>query len=333
MAQRSIAHWMASAALALFAALPAGAATLTEFSVPGSDFTTPFAINSAGVVTGFYGVGDQDASGFIRAADGTITSFDAPGAVVTTPFAINDDGRICGSATQKNRDHDHSFVRETEGTITVFDPPHAKDSRCIGFDSKGDLIGSFSGGIRKARGYIRAADGSFTIIDYPHSIVTAFYAVNAPGAISGERISRNLRNDSAFVLSPDGKFTLFNVPHAETEAQSINDRGTIAGDFYDTTDHGFLRTANGTITKFDPKNSVDTLVSGINARGRVIGTFATADGVVHAFVRKPGGMITRFDAPDAIYGTTPTGINKSGVITGYYADTGRTASHGFIRTP
>jgi probable HAF family extracellular repeat protein len=333
MTQQSIARLTASAALTLFVALPAGAATITEFDVPGSDFTTPFAINSAGVITGFYGVGDKDASGFVRAADGTITSFSAKGSVVTTPFAINDDGRICGSATQKNRNHDHAFVRETDGTITVFDPPHALDSRCIGFDSNGNIIGTFSSEIRKARGFVRAPDGSFTIIDYPHSIVTAFYAVNAPGAISGERISRNLRKDSAFVLSPDGKFTLFNVPHAETEAQSINDRGTIAGDFYDTTDHGFLRATNGTITRFDPKNSVDTLVSGINARGMVIGTYQTADDILHAFVRKPGGMITSFDAPDAVYGTTPTGVNGTGVITGYYADTGRTASHGFIRTP
>lgn len=331
MTQQSIARL--TAALMVFIALPVQAATIVEFNVPGSDFTTPFAINSAGVITGFYGVGDQDASGFIRAADGTITSFDATGSVVTSPFAINDDGRICGSATQENRNHDHSFVRETDGTITVFDPPHAYNSRCIGFDSKGDIIGTFQGKIRKARGYIRAPDGSFTIIDYPRSIVTAFLAVNSPGAISGERISKNLRNDDAFVLSPDGMFTLFNVHHAETTATSINDRGTIAGDFYDTTDHGFVRATDGTITEFDPKHSVGTLVNGINARGLVVGAYQTSDDVLHAFVRKPGGAIASFDAPDAVYGTTPTGINKTGVITGYYADTGRTASHGFIRTP
>jgi uncharacterized membrane protein len=333
MTQRLIARLTTSAALTLLVALPVQAARIVEFNVPGSDFTTPFAINSAGVVTGFCGVGDQDASGFIRAADGTITSFDAKGSVVTSPFAINDDGRICGSATPKNRIHDHSFVREADGTITIFDPPHAYNSRCIGFDGKGDIIGSFQGKIRKARGYIRAPDGSFTIIDYPHSIVTAFFAVNSPGAIAGERISKSLRKDDAFVLSPDGTFTLFNVPHAETEAISINDQGTIAGDFYTDTDHGFVRATDGTITSFDPKNSVDTLVNDINARGMIIGTYETTDQVVHAFVRKPGGEIMSFDAPDAVYGTTPTGINKSGVITGYYADTGRTASHGFIRTP
>jgi hypothetical protein len=41
----------------------------------------------------------------------------------------------------------------------------------------------------------------------------------------------------------------------------------------------------------------------------------------------------RFAAPDAVYATTPRGINTSGVITGIYADTSRTAEHGFIRTP
>src|SRR5580698_10104982 len=96
MTQQSIARLTASAALILFAALPVRAATIVEFNIPGSDFTTPFAINSAGAITGFYGVGDQNASGFVRAADGTITSFDARGSVVTRPYAVSDDGRICG---------------------------------------------------------------------------------------------------------------------------------------------------------------------------------------------------------------------------------------------
>src|SRR5579862_4556057 len=130
MTNRSMA-WPAGAGLAallLLGAAPVQAASFTEFDVPGSTFTDAFSINSSGVVTGFYGVGDRNASGFIRTPDGTITSFDPVGSAVTTPFAINDAGRICGTYTQKNRNHEHAFVREPDGTITVFDPPHATDS-------------------------------------------------------------------------------------------------------------------------------------------------------------------------------------------------------------
>jgi probable HAF family extracellular repeat protein len=94
-----------------------------------------------------------------------------------------------------------------------------------------------------------------------------------------------------------------------------------------------VRASDGTITAFDPKHSVDTEVYDINAHGVIVGTFDTADDVTHGFIRKPGGSIMRFDSPDAVYATTPRSINKSGVITGTYADTGRTAQHGFIRTP
>ena len=146
MTQRSIARSSAVgfAGLALFIAAPVQAATFTEFDVPGSDFTAPMSINSAGVITGSYGVGTQDASGFVRAADGTITSFDPKGSAVTVPYAIDDAGRICGTYTQKNRMHEHAFVREPDGSITVFDPPHATQSWAVGFDGQGNIVGSFS---------------------------------------------------------------------------------------------------------------------------------------------------------------------------------------------
>jgi hypothetical protein len=46
--------------------------------------------------------------------------------------------------------------------------------------------------------------------------------------------------------------------------------------------------------------------------------------------RPAAAKITQFDPPDSI-GTTPTGINKMGVIAGYYRDGG--AYHSFVRAP
>ena len=224
----------------------------------------------------------------------------------------------------------------SDGTITVFDPPHAKNSWAIGFDGQGNIVGSFQTEKIKALGFIRSPDGTITVVNYPRSLVTAFYSVNASGTITGERIGKHIGSgDRAFVRSPDGTFTLFDAPGAlGTAGQSINDAGTVAGSFYDeTTDHGFVRALDGTITNFDPKHSVDTEVYGINAGGVIIGTYDTADEVTHGFLRKPAGTIMRFDAPDAVYATTPRSINKSGVIAGTYTDTSRTTYHGFIRTP
>jgi len=53
---------------------------------------------------------------------------------------------------------------------------------------------------------------------------------------------------------------------------------------------------------------------------------------VHGFVRAPDGKLTTIDAPGQNYGTTATGINSAGTITGYYILADFSATHGFFRT-
>ena len=48
---------------------------------------------------------------------------------------------------------------------------------------------------------------------------------------------------------------------------------------------------------------------------------------------RAGGIeAARLDVPGGINGTIPTGINSSGVITGYFSET-NSAAHGFPRMP
>jgi hypothetical protein len=69
--------------------------TFTLFSPPGSVYTSPFAINPGGTITGLY-CDDLGCHGFLRAQDGTITSFDPPGSTITFPTAINPVGVVTG---------------------------------------------------------------------------------------------------------------------------------------------------------------------------------------------------------------------------------------------
>lgn len=137
-------------------------------------------------------------------------------------------------------------------------------------------------------------------------------------------------------------------PLVGTEAQSINDWGTITGDYADSNGgvHGFVRTADGKYASFDAPGANPspgynclyfaggTCPQAINDLGAVAGFEGDANGVFHGFVRAADGKILTFDATGAGTGagegTFPFGINVWGAITGYTIDGNETA-HGFLR--
>src|SRR6185437_3554962 len=80
--------------------------------------------------------------------------------------------------------------------------------------------------------------------------------------------------------------------------------------------HGYVRDANGAITAFDPKGSVDTIPLSINASGAIVGTYETADKVDHAFLRTPDGKVSNIDPKQAVSGTQANKINDAGMIIG-----------------
>ena len=65
-----------------------------------------------------------------------------------------------------------------------------------------------------------------------------------------------------------------------TFAYSINKRGSIAGDYHDSSGiyHGFVRTADGTITSFDPSGSAGTFAYSINGKGVIAGDYMDSNG-------------------------------------------------------
>jgi len=100
--------------------------------------------------------------------------------------------------------------------------------------------------------------------------------------------------DTAFSLQQ------FDVPQsASTEADGINDAGTIVGFFVDRSglEHGFLR-QYGAFTQLDFPGSKTTRTVGINNFGDVVGSFTEASGAQHGLVRENGTFV-RVDFPGA----------------------------------
>jgi hypothetical protein len=117
----------------------------------------------------------------------------------------------------------------------------------------------------------------------------------------------------------------------------VNTSLTVAGFYADpTTDtlHGFVRSAQGTLTSFDPPTSINTLTFGINGSGTITGSWqdpneVNGNQVYHGFVRSPEGTITSFDPPRSIQ-TYAYSINRTGAIAGIYYNFG---PYGFVRSP
>lgn len=153
-----------------------------------------------------------------------------------------------------------------------------------------------------------------------------------------------------FVLAQEtANYISFNAPgdFAITSPASINEFGAVAGNYAcaapNCPTHGFVRSAQGQITSFDPPGSVFTLPLSINLAGAITGVYATEmPGVNHGFVRDPQGEITAFNpagshACNVISqcGTFTVSINTWGTVAGVYGDWENQAfrTHGFLRAP
>ena len=97
--------------------------------------------------------------------------------------------------------------------------------------------------------------------------------------------------------------------------------------------HGFIW-RKGVFTTFNvPKDHPEfgTVAMGINDIGEVVGNFVDVSGDNfhrHGFLRSSKGTFTTFDVPGRTF-TSPTGINNSGQIVGFYADD-NFFFHGFV---
>ncbi|MGH6878839.1 MAG: hypothetical protein ACREHV_15875, partial [Rhizomicrobium sp.] len=148
------------------------------------------------------------------------------------------------------------------------------------------------------------------------------------------------------------KITTFGVTGSTNTWPMSIAHGAITGSYADSlhVGHGFVRAADGTITTFDPSDSVGTEATSINDHGATAGFYVGSiankganinpgDAVVvhhrkiyvesHGFVREADGTIVTFD-PSGSVSTTAWAINDMGAVTGDYLDSSD-VRHGYVR--
>ena len=258
-----------------------------SFDIPGAKSIRVTGLNNRGQVSGTYS--DSSGShGFLRNVDGTLISFDAPGGTLSTGD-INDAGTIVGRSGNNN-----AFLRNPDGTFVVIQPPSGEMSIWgEGINNSGQIVGSYGGNYNVMcceHGFIRSADGmTITTVDVGCVPFTYPASINNAGLVAG--------------IAPIACPVAY---HFES---------------------GFIRSANGLITLFNPPNSFYTLVGKINNLNQVVGSFQDVAQLYHGYIRSAdGNSYTIFDYPGAT-NTYLTGINDSGQLAGWYDVKG--VSHGF----
>ena len=125
-------------------------------------------------------------------------------------------------------------------------------------------------------------------------------------------------------VSQGSTFTIIDVTGAGTGsmqatiALAIDAAGDVTGTYLDSNRvaHGYVRTANGTISTFDapgagtgpPTGGLSTknqgtIPTGINSSGVITGTYVDSNLAYHGFVRSATGTISTFDVPGVVIGS------------------------------
>jgi hypothetical protein len=141
-------------------------------------------------------------------------------------------------------------------------------------------------------------------------------------------MSQNINGEATYIS--------FSVPGAQgTFPLGINASGTVTGYYSSsaTQVRGFVRTADGTITRIDVMGGALTVPESINSQGDIAGYYYLVAGGAHqvseGFLRYANGRIVTFEPPGQTIppsNTEPVSINDFDQITGYYQSDGDPSS-------
>jgi uncharacterized membrane protein len=214
--------------------------------------------------------------------------------------------------------------------FTTFDVPFFGTVNTVvgGMNIHGHVVGGSADAKESPasfHGYLRAPDGSLTLIDFPFFPLasgTIAVDINVQGVIVGAYL--NAAGQHCFVLK-DGLFRTIDVPFSRafnTRCRGITESGQIVGTYSDTNvpraNRGFLL-SRGTFSTVDVPDVFNTVARKINNRGQVVGFYRVFQGgPTHGFLLEEG-VYTSIDFPNAKE-TRALAISNNGQIVGDYVD-------------
>ena len=237
-------------------------------------------------------------------------------------------------------------LHAASGEIVVIDVPGAAGTTCTGINHSGQITGFYSDQANKQYGFLRDVNGRFSFFSESGAESTTPYGINDNGVVAGTVYDAT--GFHGFIREPSGQVTKFGSGgERNTFSEAINNSGQIAGQtgaFNVTT--SFIGTPLGTLTLFSVPGSVCgtlestgasgcTFATAINSFDQVAGNSYDANSQPgpYGFVRNADGTIVVFSAPNANQqdGTSATGIDDQGLITGYFGNQVSSLIQGYTR--
>lgn len=240
-----------------------------------------------------------------------------PGAPLTVANGINNHNVIVGSFFDSNYSV-HGFVYR-QGTYTRIDYPGSTETEVLGVNDDGDLVGTYQvPGPLNFHGFLWQ-DGRFLSIDAPEAqFGTKVFGINRARTMVGSF------DDSQGFIFKEGVFTVFNAPQlpgeqSMTQLNGINNLGWISGQVFSAgTWRGFWLKGDD-IDFLERPGSSDNQVTGMNARGDIVGCHDATLGFAAFQVENREGREANETFPQQQkLASCASGINNQRVVVGNY---------------
>jgi len=254
------------------------------------EMTCATGISADGVITGWYAMG-MTGGAFVRTAQGAITTFNI--GRTTNANAMNAKGWIVGAYFPDWKRPPRPFLRDPAGATNVFSVPGSVGGAGATTVNRSRAIAGVADvgyPSYRAQAFFRSAHGKAALFGDAHSASVQVTGMNDAATVVGWfKDAGEMQHTIAFFRTGDGTLTTFTGPNGMTdaEAMSINKAGTIVGEYWNnTSNHGFLRAADGTFTPFDFEGAYSTVINLINDEGMIAGNYRNKDGYF-GFIGKP----------------------------------------------
>ena len=213
----------------------------------GATTTAFFGVNNSGTIVGYDSSNSLPAIQSFILSGGVYGVFSIPGC--GSPFIpagihdINDSGDVAGSCGPSLVS---GYIQTSGNAPVVFTLPGALDVDAEGINNLDQVVGEYvtPSGTTRGYGFIRNADGTYTLVDYPGGVYsTAFSGINDAGVLVGDwrDFSSNIY---AFYGTP-GNFIPFSISgETEVTLSGINNSDEVVGTYVDSSFvlHGFITT-------------------------------------------------------------------------------------------
>ena len=262
-----------------------------------------------------------------------------PGAASTEAHGINNFGEIvgffnigvanCQFGSTLCRFHGFKLKNKV---FTRIDIPGATDTRVLGVNDGGDVVGDYRTSDNHIHGFLLHHTGALQKINQPGSSFTSASGVNNSLTVVGTGATGFIWKKGVFT-----KLDFSNPAAGESETiNGISNLGVIVGNLFRQDFQNAWQKAGSDLDIYKRINGLDTLLNGVNGRDDVVGS---ASGISNGFVSfhvesNEAGETSETLKPVRIHfpnsgNTTPWSINYAQAIVGTYTSTNNIA-HGFL---